>query len=37
MHAAIGVSALIAEKTKCFFAPFYNLAGLLFGRTASTS
>ena len=29
--AAIGVSALIAEKTKLFFAPFYILAGFLFG------
>jgi len=29
--AAIGASALIAEKTKLFFAPFYILAGLLLG------
>ncbi len=28
---AIGISALIAEKTKLFFAPFYILAGLLLG------
>ncbi len=29
--AAIGLSALIAEKTKLFFVPFYILAGLLLG------
>jgi CPA2 family monovalent cation:H+ antiporter-2 len=29
--AAIGISALIAEKTKLFFAPFYILAGVLLG------
>lgn len=29
--AAIGLSALIAEKTKLFFAPFYIFAGVLLG------
>jgi len=29
--AAIGVSALLAEKTKLFFAPFYLIAGLVLG------
>lgn len=29
--AAIGLSALLAEKTKLFFAPFYLIAGLILG------
>ena len=29
--AAIGISALLAEKTKLFFAPFYIIAGIILG------
>ncbi len=29
--AAIGISALIAEKTRLFFAPFYIIAGIILG------
>lgn len=29
--AAIGISAFVAERTKLFFAPFYIVAGLIFG------
>ena len=32
--AAIGVSALLAEKTRMFFAPFYIIAGFIFGPNA---